>query len=352
MKAPEKPIVFISYSQKNMVWKDRIVKHLKGFRNDFQLFVDRHDLKKEYQIDEPIQEAIEVCSAVVLLLSPAFFSSKYIMEKELPLILERHKASGIPIVPILIATCVWDRHKSISQFNVRMTENGLPFASLDDVDRDLRNRELTNLAGDFYDIVLAYLQEPQVRVMVADDHEFAVRGLSEIVNNTPDFRVVGTCTNSLQVEEKAKRFQPDLLLLDLTWFRNDEIGLALVQKIKILSPETQIITISNYDNLLERSASLGAYPISKGFQMGQLRSHMAYVYNKKQSEIPQGDIGLTNREKEVLGWVAQGDSDKEIADKMGLALSTIKTYITRLMQKMDARNRTDAAVKGKELGII
>ncbi|MBZ0174683.1 MAG: TIR domain-containing protein [Candidatus Methanoperedens sp.] len=114
-----KPTVFISYSHKDEAWKDRIVIHLGALAQEgiLDTWDDRHicagaDWKKE------IEDALKKASAAVLLVSADFLNSKFILDEEVPKLLERREKEGLRIFPVVIRPCAWKRIKWLSRMNL------------------------------------------------------------------------------------------------------------------------------------------------------------------------------------------------------------------------------------------
>jgi len=134
-----KPTVFISYSHKDEAWKDRLVTHLGVLQREslLDLWDDRRIGAGEdwYQ---KIEEAIARASVAVLLVSADFLTSKFILSKEIPHLLERQDKEGLRIFPVIIKPCAWKHVKWLARMNLR-PKDGKPISSGDEhqIDTDL-----------------------------------------------------------------------------------------------------------------------------------------------------------------------------------------------------------------------
>ncbi|MEM7131807.1 MAG: response regulator transcription factor [Chloroflexota bacterium] len=195
--------------------------------------------------------------------------------------------------------------------------------------------------------------EEMIRILIADDQEFAVRGLNDLFEDVEDMIVVALCRTANEVEREVQQLAPDIVLLDLSWYRIDEIGFYLVEAIRKLSPTTKIIPISNYPELLEKVGKMGTDPLDKGFTIQQLFDHIRKVHTADgyaNESVIMDD--LTERETEILQLISQGDGDKEIAQKLNISVSTVKKHVRNILSKTKARTRAEAAVKAKTAGLI
>jgi hypothetical protein len=115
-----KPTIFISYSHKDEVWKDRLMTHLRVPEDEgiLELWEDRRiDSGEEWY--QEIEKAIKRSSMAIFLVSADFLTSKFIREKEVPELLERRIKEGLYIFPVIIKPCVWKKVKWLHQMNVR-----------------------------------------------------------------------------------------------------------------------------------------------------------------------------------------------------------------------------------------
>src|SRR5215831_10903441 len=133
------PSVFISYSHKDEVWKDRLVTHLKVLqREDLLDPWDDRRISVGANWYEEIQQAIEQASVAILLISADFLTSKFIMEEEVPRCLIRLQTEGLHIVPVIVRPCLWQRVPWLSSIQGR-PKDGRPLTAGNEhqIDADL-----------------------------------------------------------------------------------------------------------------------------------------------------------------------------------------------------------------------
>jgi DNA-binding NarL/FixJ family response regulator len=213
------------------------------------------------------------------------------------------------------------------------------------------------------------------RILLADDHHLFREGVANILNDQPDFEVVGEAGDGLEVIVKARKLKPDLILMDIGMPGCD--GVEATQQIKEELPDTIIIILTMRDeddklfeaiksgaqgyllksirsrNLVAmiRSALQGDAAISPGLGSRMLEEFRRLSH---QAPSPSSDetIKLTRREQQVLSQVAQGATDKEIADKLIVSIHTVKTHMRNILSKLQMSHRHEAANYALREGLI
>lgn len=328
------------------------MEHLDGLawtKSRLQVFVDSQMLGGD-KFKEKIANAIQNTSVGVFLVSPNFMKSTFIQQNELKPLMERHERTGMPIVPVVVEPCAW-KETSLANFLVRPTD-GQPLAL---VPKHERKQTLVDIALEINHLyVQQFESSEEIRLLIADDQEFAVLGLRDLFEDVDDINVIGLCRTATEVEKSVQKLVPDIILLDLSWYRIDTTGLRLIETIRQISPTTKIIPISNYPELIEDAKALGTQPLDKGFTMHELFEHIRKVHDadpvveNSSSQIEQ----LTDRETEILALIGQGETDKEIAQKLVISTSTVKKHVGNILKKTGARTRAEAAVKAANAGVI
>ena len=349
------PLVFISYCHGNdHVWKERLQTHLESFawtKSQLNVFADTH--RHAFDIEEEkIGTAIEQTAVAVLLISPDFLTSQLTQTKELPRFLKRHREQAMPIVPIIIEPCEWQKTE-LAQLVVRPNE-GKPLSRFGVQEQQKIMVEIAREINQLY--VRQIDQEDKITIVVADDREFTVRGLRDIFEDdfANDMVVVGLARTPSETERAIIEFVPDILLLDMSWYRDDEMGFRLIERVKDLSPMTKVIAISNHLDLLEEAKKKGIATLDKDFTIFELFKKVREVYQQDPENMVEKILfeGLTEREVEVLSLVAQGLQDKEIQAALVVSLSTVKKHISNILAKTGVKSRTEAAVKAREYGVV
>jgi len=203
----------------------------------------------------------------------------------------------------------------------------------------------------------------KVRIVIVDDHALFRDGLATILAAEPDFEVVGQGGSAAEAIRLACDLLPEIILLDIDMPGG---GIAAARKISIDCPVTKIVilTSSEDDDHLVAALKAGtrAY-ILKGVPARELlRILRAVVADESYvpptlaaslltemleptHEAPEKPIdALTERERQILEGLAAGSSNKEIGQNLFLAEKTVKHYITNILQKLQVRNRVEAAL--------
>jgi len=124
-----------------------------------------------------------------------------------------------------------------------------------------------------------------IRVLIADDQVFAVEGLSGFVAGAGDMEVAGRASTILEALDLAEKTQPDAMVLDIAWPGDREAGLKAIPRIKDKCPDTQIIAVTVYPELVGPARAAGAYALDKSSQRRNYSTQS--VGRLKQRERPQ-----------------------------------------------------------------
>ncbi|QEW20469.1 Response regulator protein VraR [Marinibacterium anthonyi] len=198
-----------------------------------------------------------------------------------------------------------------------------------------------------------------MRVVVIDDHPIFRRGLILSLEEAGDLAICGEGASGSDAVALARDVRPDVMLLDLSM---PDGGLDVLPSLCREHPQMKVavLTASESSEDLRAALSAGAAGyIVKGIGARGLIDAVraiatgegyvapalaARVLSEKRRELPQGLDQLTDREHEILRLVAEGHSNKEIAGRTGLQEKTVKHHMTRVLRKLNARNRTEAAL--------
>lgn len=208
----------------------------------------------------------------------------------------------------------------------------------------------------------------QSRVLIVDDHRLFRRVVREVLDEHPQLTVVGEAVSGATALALAKELQPDIIVLDMQL--PDMNGIAVTRQLVETLPGTRVVilTMTSSDRLVVEAVRAGASGyLSKDIQPEALaraivgvadgevamsrRSAarvMAY-FRQSQPEPPTHMARLTDREAEVLRLLAQGVTDRQIADRLIIAESTAKKHVQHILRKLRARNRAEAVAKYKQL---
>ena len=210
------------------------------------------------------------------------------------------------------------------------------------------------------------------RLVIADDHELARAGLRAILTGLRSLKLVGEAVNGREAVELCRHLQPNLALLDVRMPGQD--GLAACRIIKQECPATSVILVTMHENpeyLLEALKAGAAGYVLKDMSQRELLTAVQGVLRgdsmlNKEMVIrllerlgsktpPQEEVAqyqLSRREREVLQLLTQGQTNREIAQKLILSVSTVKIHVEHILAKLRVSDRTQAAVRAIELGLL
>jgi|ERR1041385_2440170 DNA-binding NarL/FixJ family response regulator len=201
----------------------------------------------------------------------------------------------------------------------------------------------------------------KLRVFVADDHAVLRDGLKALVNAQPDMEIVGEADNGQATRERVRELTPDILLMDISMPELN--GVAAAELIKQECPSIKIIVLTAYKDrgYLHRFLKVGVsgyvLKISAADELIEAirlvakggtyldpemadRSADEYMESRRlKGEMRRKE--LTRREEDVLRLIAQGHSNKEIAQQLNIAVKTVESHKANLMQKLELRTRTE-----------
>jgi len=216
----------------------------------------------------------------------------------------------------------------------------------------------------------------RVKVLVVDDHTLFRRGIAAVLANQENLEVVGEALDGLEAIEKAKEIVPDVILMDLNMPRCT--GLEATQALQIEMPQVNILvlTVSEKEADLFAAMKFGAkgyilkntepeelihaiLHIAQGgvivspLMATKLLTEFKDLSGGAEKESIQGtDADLSPREGEVLQLVAQGASNKKIADSLFISENTVKTHLRNIMEKLHLANRSQAAAYAINRGLV
>ena len=197
----------------------------------------------------------------------------------------------------------------------------------------------------------------KIKVLLADDTLIAREGWKKILETVNYIEIVGEAKSAAETKRKVKELQPDILLMDLLWFGDESAGWATIREIK-QELKVKIIAVTAYENLIRDARMAGAdAAMLKTFSREELLSEIREQYSIPDSDpvwLPpamNSDI-LTDRELQVLSLLGHGNRDKEIAQLLNIAPATAKNHVKSILEKLNAKNRTQAVSLGRRMGLL
>ena len=202
----------------------------------------------------------------------------------------------------------------------------------------------------------------QIRVMVVDDQAVVRQGIVALINTVADMAVVAEATNGQEAIEQFRAHRPDVTLMDL---RMPVVGgVEAITRIRREFPNARIVVLTTFDGDedIYRSLQAGALGyLLKDMFFEELEDAIRTVHAGRRripgvvAERLAGRMtgsDLTARELEVLERIVRGMSNKEIASALGISEATVKSHINNVLSKLGASDRTQAATKALQRGII
>jgi two-component system nitrate/nitrite response regulator NarL len=212
-----------------------------------------------------------------------------------------------------------------------------------------------------------------LRILLADDHLLFRKGLAQLLDSQPDFEVVGEATDGLEAVEQTQLLRPDIVLMDINMPNCN--GFEATRRIKAQMPDMRVVmlTVSEDENDLKiavqngangyllkdllpetlfqqlRGLASGEAPISRAMT-GKLFHQLAQ--QSQSAAQPVATERLSVRESQVLALVVNGYSNREIAEKLGIAHNTTKNHLRSILAKLGVRNRAQAAAYAVSHGLV
>jgi DNA-binding NarL/FixJ family response regulator len=214
----------------------------------------------------------------------------------------------------------------------------------------------------------------KVRVVIADDQALFREGLRTLLSTRPEVDVVGEAANGEEVIALVARLQPDVVLMDLRMPVMD--GIVATTRLRDRWPAIPVLVLTTFDDdaslfgalragaagyLLKDvssetlMAAVTAAARGEAFLQSTVTGRVVAAFARlMESGGPRAEalvLPLSPREREILSLLGTGASNKEIADRLCLAEGTVKNHVTNILTKLDVRDRTQAALRARQLGL-
>ncbi|MFB7939644.1 response regulator [Streptomyces sp. NPDC127049] len=205
------------------------------------------------------------------------------------------------------------------------------------------------------------MADKPIRVLLVDDHQVVRRGLRTFLEVQDDIEVVGEAADGAEGVARAEELRPDVVLMDVKMPGTD--GIEALKRLRALANPAKVLIVTSFTEqrtvvpALRAGASGYVYKdVDPDALAGAIRSvHAGHVLLQPEvagflltQDDPQGGTGrgttLTEREREVLGLIADGRSNREIARALVLSEKTVKTHVSNILMKLDLADRTQAAL--------
>ena len=208
-----------------------------------------------------------------------------------------------------------------------------------------------------------------IRVLIADDHQLVRQGFAALLSVKPGVEIVGQAENGVEAVVLAQSLKPDIILMDLQMPEKD--GIEATQEIKGKNADARILIITSFaeDENVFRAIKAGALGfLLKDSSPKELLQAIDDVHNgrmslhpniamklieelNQQTEQQVTEEPLTEREVEVLKFVAKGSSNQGIAEKLVISERTVGAHVSNILNKLHLANRTQAALYALKKGL-
>ena len=215
-----------------------------------------------------------------------------------------------------------------------------------------------------------------IRVLLVDDEELVRFGLRTVLEAAGDFEVVGEAGNGADGVRAARELRPDVVLTDIRMPVLD--GLAATRQLLALPnpPQVAVLTTFHVDEYVYAALAAGAAgfllkdtppreiaaavravadgtaTLSPAVTATLIESYVDKAAAPRKAQALRQIADLSDREREVLQLLGTGDSNADLARKLFVSEATVKTYVSRLLAKLDLANRTQAAILAHEAGLL
>ena len=214
-----------------------------------------------------------------------------------------------------------------------------------------------------------------IRILLVDDQRLMREGLRILLELEPDLRIAGEATDGRSALDAFAELEPDVVLMDVRMPGMD--GVEATWRLHEQWPEVRVIILTTFDD--DEYVFEGLRAGARGYLLKDVSGHdlaeavrtvaaggaliepsvarkVVAEFARVAPPVRAPDAGLaeplSEREEEILRLIARGLSNREIADRLSLAPGTVKNYVTTILQKLGARDRTQAALRARELGLL
>jgi DNA-binding NarL/FixJ family response regulator len=212
-----------------------------------------------------------------------------------------------------------------------------------------------------------------VRVVLADDQPLVRAALRMVITDAPDIEVVGEAGNGSEAVEAAERHRPDVVVMDIRMPGLN--GIEATRRITQRAAGTHVIVLTTFDHddyiygalragasgflvkdmaLDDILAAIRVVAAGDGLIAPSVTRRLIkhFAAESPAAATRQEISGITDREREVLTLIGSGLSNAEIAERLYISVATAKTYVTRLLAKLDARDRVHLVIIAYQAGLV
>ena len=215
------------------------------------------------------------------------------------------------------------------------------------------------------------MSSDSIRILIADDHPIFREGLRALLASAPEVELAGEATTGDEAVSLAGSLQPDVIIMDIQMPGIN--GIEATRRIVRMSPHIGILMVTMFDddpsvfsamragargyilkgaNHAEMVRALRA--VSNGeaiFSPNIAARMMEFFGSMKPAAAPQAFPELSEREREILGLIAQGHKNAEIADRLVISAKTVRNHVSNILSKLQVAGRAEAIVRAREAGL-
>ncbi len=210
-----------------------------------------------------------------------------------------------------------------------------------------------------------------IRIVIADDHSLLRAGLRSLLNSSPDMEVVGEATNGAEAVKLAQELMPDIVLLDIVMPDTD--ALATTKELAEVSNTTKVMMLTMHEDtalmqeylragasgyIIKRAAETELIDAIVAVNHGIIYIHPslmhAIINPKPRMEFQSEDKSesLTLRETEILRYIAEGHTNRQIAQTLNISVRTVESHRSNLMEKLDLHSRVELVRYANKFGLL
>ncbi len=206
-----------------------------------------------------------------------------------------------------------------------------------------------------------------IKVLIVDDHDMVRKGLSVLLEDFNDLRIVGEASDGQSAVDQCRQQPVDVVLMDMIMPRMD--GIEATKRIRESCPGTQIIALTSYhdDENVSKAFKAGAIGyLMKNVSGDDLANAIRKAYDGQSTLAPEAaqalisattrrpavGYDLTEREREVLTLMIEGLNNREIAERLFISGSTVKNHVSSILSKLGTASRTQAVAMAVENKIV
>lgn len=204
----------------------------------------------------------------------------------------------------------------------------------------------------------------QTRILLVDDHEVVRLGLKSLIDHHPSFKVVAEAASEDEAVAQAVTHEPDVVLMDIRLAGGN--GVAACEKIMARLPQTKVIMLTSFaeDEMLFAAIRAGAVgyvlkqvggndviqaieaAVAGNATLDPSLTQRVFTEMRRTLQTEEASVfaALTDQEKQVLGQIVEGKTNREIAEVLYLSAGTVRNYVSSILSKLEVANRAEAAV--------